>query len=218
MEVPRLSRRELAFVIGVPAAWGIMLLFHPIGEGFYPLIEDNLTAWLTMHIGMVIFVPLFAAAVYLLLRGLEGTAATAASAPIGLAVFAAFYAAFEITLGIGTGILTEQVNALPAAETAVGADLVQSYAESPIITVFTVIGTAGLTVAMIGGAMALRHAYDLGWGIPALMILSIPLISIHEPPFGPIGLAMFIVAVVLLERQRGTVPVAGAVPAGPRPA
>ena len=27
MEVPRLSRRELAFVIGVPAAWGIMLLF-----------------------------------------------------------------------------------------------------------------------------------------------------------------------------------------------
>jgi hypothetical protein len=54
------SRRELAFLVGVPAAWGILLLFHPTGDadGFYEVIEGNVTAWLTVHIGMGIFVPL----------------------------------------------------------------------------------------------------------------------------------------------------------------
>ena len=33
------------------------------------------------------------------------------------------------------------------------------------------------------------------------MLLSLPLIAIHEPPFGPIGLALFIVAVLLFLHQ-----------------
>ena len=79
---------ELAMIIGVPAAWGILLLFHPTGdtEDFYPVIDGNVTAWLTVHLGMGIFVPLFAAVVYLLLRGVESTAATVSR--IGLAVIA----------------------------------------------------------------------------------------------------------------------------------
>jgi hypothetical protein len=38
------------------------------------------------------------------------------------------------------------------------------------------------------------------------MLLCVPLIAIHEPPFGPIGLAMFILAVVLFVRQAAPVP------------
>ena len=76
MDPPRFSQRELVYLIGVPAAWGILLLFHPLGEGFYSLIDDNVTPWLTVHIGMAIFIPLFAGCVYLLLRGIEETAAT----------------------------------------------------------------------------------------------------------------------------------------------
>ena len=51
---------------------------------------------------MGVFVPLFAGAVYLLLRGLDSTAATVSR--IGLAVFAIFYAAWELVLGVGTGL------------------------------------------------------------------------------------------------------------------
>jgi hypothetical protein len=55
-----------------------------------------------------------------------------------------------------------------------------------------------------------------------LMLLSIPLIAIHEPPFGPIGLAIFIGAVVLIVRQQASAPPRGAplsissLPLGPR--
>jgi hypothetical protein len=88
-------------MIGVPVAWAILLLFHPQGGGgFYDVIDGNVVPWVTVHLGMGIFVPLFAGVVYLLLRGVDSTAATVSR--IGLAVFAIFYAAWELVLGVGT--------------------------------------------------------------------------------------------------------------------
>jgi hypothetical protein len=199
------SAPELAFIVGVPAAWGILLLFHPIGgDSFYENIDGNVTAWITVHLGMGIFVPLFAGVVYLLLRDVESTAA--AVSRIGLGVFAVLYAAWELVLGVGTGILTDETNALPEAQQAVGADLVESYGENGVIVILSVVGSLGLAVGMIGAVVALRGAYRLGPVPLVLMLLSLPLIAIHEPPFGPVGLALFIVAALLYVRQRSSAP------------
>jgi hypothetical protein len=203
-QIRRFSRPELALIIGVPAAWGILLLFHPTGdtEAFYPVIDGNVTAWLTVHIGMGIFVPLFAAIVFLLLRGVESTAATVSR--IGLAVFAVLYAAWELLLGVGTGVLTQEVDELPEAQQATGREIVESYAESGVIVALSVLGSIGLAVGMIGAVVALRLAYRTGWLPLVLMLLALPLIAIHEPPFGPVGLALFIVAVLLFARDQAS--------------
>jgi hypothetical protein len=68
------SRGELAFLIGVPLLWAILLLFHPGGAGdeIYLDVQAKVTRFLVVHIGMVIFIPLMAVVVYLLLRGVEG--------------------------------------------------------------------------------------------------------------------------------------------------
>jgi hypothetical protein len=68
---------QIAFLIGVPLAWALLLLLHPTGDGedFYPIVRDEVTAFVTVHIGTLVFAPLMAAAVYLLLRGVEGAAA-----------------------------------------------------------------------------------------------------------------------------------------------
>lgn len=207
-----MTRRELPFLLGVPAAWAILLLFHPTGDtdDFYPVIEGNVTAWLTVHIGMAIFVPLFAFAIYLLLRDLDGTAAKVSR--IGLAFFAVFYAGWELLLGGGTGILANEVPALPEGQQATGRELVESYAESGILMTLSVIGSVGLAVGIIGAVIALRGAYGLGWASVALMLLALPLIAIHEPPFGPIGLALFIGAVLLFWRQQASAPERSAAP------
>ena len=200
------NARELAFLIGVPAAWGILLIFHPTGDtdGFYEVIEGNVTAWLAVHLGMAIFVPLFAGVVYLLLRGLDSTAAKISR--IGLAVFAVLYAAWETLLGGGTGILAHEVAAMPASEQAIGRELVESYAESGVIVALSIVGGLGLGVAMIAAVIALRGAYGLGWAPIVLMLVALPLITIHEPPFGPAGLAIFIAAVILFARQKAPAP------------
>ena len=207
----RFSPPELAFMVGVPAAWGTLLLFHPLGDGrFSEIIDGNVTAWITVHLGMGIFVPLFAGVVYLLLRGVNGTAATVSR--IGLAVFAVLYAAWELVLGVGTGILANETKALPEAQQAVGADLIDSYGENGVIAVLSVLGSLGLAVAIIGAAVALRRTYRVGWAPLVLMLLSMPLIAVHEPPFGPVGLTIFIAAVVLLVRQQAAVPERSAPP------
>jgi hypothetical protein len=89
------------------------------------------TPFLVVHIGMMLFIPLMAVVVYLLLRGVEGTAARVSR--IALVPFVIFYSAWETLQGIANGILVNEVNGLPEAERALGADLVQDFAEHPLV-------------------------------------------------------------------------------------
>ena len=72
----------------------------------YPVVADETTAWLVVHVGTLVFVPLMAAAIYVLLRGVEGTAARVSR--IALGFFVVFYLAFEVLIGIGTGVFVDE--------------------------------------------------------------------------------------------------------------
>src|SRR3954463_16806953 len=95
------TRTEAAFLVGVPLAWAVLLLFHPTGDEYYAVISDSVTPWLVVHLGTAVFIPLLAAAMVVLLRGIEATAAMVSR--VALLVFAIVYAAFEVTVGIGSG-------------------------------------------------------------------------------------------------------------------
>jgi hypothetical protein len=212
--LPRLTRNEAVFVLGVPIAWAILLLFHPGGEGdqIYADLDGDGTRMLVVHVGMMVFIPLMAFAIYLLLRGIESTAAHVSR--IALIPFVVFYVAWEALQGIANGILVDEVSALPEAERGLGADLIQEFAESPLVRdlgVFAAIGGLALVVAAVAAGIALRDAGAPRWA-PAVFGLSGFLITAHPPPFGPTGLALFVVAVVLVMRAR---PVAQ--PPAPRP-
>ena len=96
------SPGELAFLIGVPLLWALLLLFHPGGEGdqIYLDVQNDVTRFLVVHIGMMLFIPLMAFAVYLLLRGVEGTAARVSR--IALVPYVVFYSAWETLQGTAT--------------------------------------------------------------------------------------------------------------------
>lgn len=207
MDSPRLSRDVLAFLIGVPLAWAVLLLFHPGGDGkeIYRDVQDSVTAFMVVHLGMLIFIPLMAAAIWLLLRGVDGTAATVSR--IALVPFVIFYSAWETLQGIGVGILASEVNGLPAAERATGADLVQNFAENPLsvsLGVFATIGSLSLILATIAAGVALRREAGAPMAVPVLLGLSGLLITAHPPPYGPTGLVLFVAAVLLYARSQTT--------------
>jgi hypothetical protein len=185
--------------VGVPLLWGILLLFHPVGDEFYPTVEESLTRWQTVHLGSMLFIPLMAGVMLLLLRGVEGTAAWVSR--IALAVFAVFYLVFEALVGIGTGLLVDNLTAPPASERAA---LVDDYMDSQIITVFETVGSAGWIFASIAAAVALSPRADGGRSpaVVLLLVLSAVPISFHVTPFGPVGLVLFIGAVLLVVRDR----------------
>lgn len=215
IDQPRFTREETAFIIGVPIAWAILLLFHPQGDAssIYADIHDDVTPMLVVHIGMLLFIPLMAGVIYLLVRGIDSTAARVCR--IALVPFVLFYAAWETLQGIANGALVDEVNALPAAERGVGADLVQGFAESPLVRdlgVFAVIGSLALVIATLAAGMALRNDAGAPVSVVVLFGLSGLLITAHPPPFGPIGLLLFVVAFILVARSESATRAGG-----PRP-
>jgi hypothetical protein len=161
VEAPRLSRDQLTLLIGVPLAWAVLLLFHPTGEGesiTYAELQDQVTRWMVVHLGMLLFIPAMAAAMYVLLRGIEGAAAQISR--ISLLLFVVFYGAFETLVGIGTGILVHDVNGLPASERAAAAPLVEEFNDHVLIRAFGVfpsIGSIAFITAAIAAGVALRR-------------------------------------------------------------
>jgi hypothetical protein len=203
------SRREVLFLVGVPLAWVILLLFHPSGEGddLYADLQDQVTRMLVVHIGMLIFIPLMAVVLYVLLRGVEGTAARVSR--IALAPYVVFYGAWEAMYGIGLGILADAVNGLPEAERATGAAVIQDYGENVLLRGFGVlvsIGSVAFITAAIAAGVALRRQAGAPIAVPVLLGLSGFLITAHPPPFGPTGLVLFIAAVLLFARSQSRTP------------
>jgi lipopolysaccharide export LptBFGC system permease protein LptF len=100
------------------------------------------------------------------------------------------------------GLLSNEVNGLPAAEQAAGADALEAYADSGGIAVFEAIGTASLLVALTAAGIALWRRAGAPLAVPVLLVLAAVPIAFHVPPFGQVGLALFIAALLLVVRAR----------------
>ena len=198
----------------MPAAWAILLLFHPSGEAdeIYQDLHDKVTVWMVVHIGMLIFIPLFAAAVYVLMRDVEGTAARVSR--IALVPFVIFYEAFETLQGIGVGTLVDELNGQSGIDEATREDLVQDFAGNILfrdLGVFVSIGSLSLVTALIAAGVALRSQAGAPLTVVVLLGVSPFLITAHPPPYGPTGLVLFIIAVLLFLRSQSTAPVPASV-------
>ena len=168
----------------------------------YEGVKDDVGAWLFVHTAFLLLTPLLGIAVYLLLSGLEGRAATVSR--VALIFFLVFYTAYEVTVGIGTGILVDYANGRPAAEQAVLAEAIQDLNRNAITadpaSIALILGVLGWVVAMVAAAVAFRRA-GAGWLPTALLGLASAFV-IHPPPVGPIALVCFAMAAALIERER----------------
>ena len=145
---------------------------------------------------------------YLLLRGVGGPAARVSR--IALASFVLFYATWEALVGVGLGLFVDAVNGLPAAEQAAGAKAVEEFADGGVIRAFELVGTASLLIALTAAGIALRGRAGAPLAVPILLVLAAIPIAWHVPPFGQVGLALFIAAVLLVVRARSGPGVAAA--------
>jgi hypothetical protein len=190
------------FLVATPLAFAVVLLFHPPGgEAVYEGVKDDVGAWLFVHTGFLLLTPLLGIAAYWLLNGLDSRAATVSR--VALIFFLVFYTAYEVTVGIGTGILVDYANGRPAAEQAVLADAIQDLNRNAIVSdpsIALVLGALGWAVAMLAAAVAFRRA-GAGW-LPTVLLGLASAFVIHPPPVGPIALVCFAVAAALIERER----------------
>lgn len=189
------------FLVATPLTLAVVLWPHPPGGvPVYEGLRNDVNDWMFVHVGLLLLTPLLAIAAYLLLGGLNSRVATLSR--VALVFFLVFYTAYEVTVGLGTAILVDYANGLPAAEQAVLADAIEDYNGNPVLadpSISLVLGFFGWVVAMVAAAIAHRRA-GAGWPVTLLLGFS-ALFAIHPPPVGQVGLACF-TAAVLIERIR----------------
>ncbi len=188
-------------MLAVPLAWAVLLLFHPApdADDIHGSLHDVATGWLVVHLGSVLFVGLFGAALYLLVRDLPGNAARVSRLAIG--PFVLFYGAGEAILGVATGVLVQHANDVPADERAAAAGAAQALWDNFIAADLIIgIGSVALVVAVIAAAVAYR---GVGASLTVSILLGLTAIAVvHTPPFGQIGLLSFAAAEALLARSQ----------------
>jgi hypothetical protein len=189
-----------AFITVAPLVLAGVLLKHPNDEGdtIYESVRPVVDNWILVHIALLLAFPFLVLAAFMLLGGLRGRAATVAR--IALLFFAVIYTAWEVMVGLSTGILTDYANGLPAAQQAAVAGAIQDFNEHWVTQVALLVGFAGWVVAMVATAIAARGA-GVGWPAVALLGLASAFV-IHPPPIGPVALVCFAAGALLLERAR----------------
>jgi hypothetical protein len=195
---------ELAFLVGVPLAWAVLLWFHPDvpdPDNVYGGLRDEVATYQIVHVGTLIFIGLMGVAIYMLVRDLPGKAATISRLAIG--PFVLFYSAWETVIGLATGALVQHANDAPPGERPAVSDTIQSLQENVIVGEFSVaavVGALAWIVAVIAAAVAVRRA---GAPVLATVLLGLSVVVVsHPPPIGPIGLACFAGAVLVLYRSQ----------------
>jgi hypothetical protein len=203
MQTPRLTRRQLPFLIGMPIAWAVLLWFHPDAspDNVYEDLRDDVTTYLIVHVGMLIFIGLIGVALYLVVRDLPGKAATISRLAIG--PFVLFYSAWESVIGLAVGVLVQHANNAPPGDRPAISDAIQALGENAIVGeagVLVTVGALAWVTAVIGAAVAVRRA---GAPVLATVLLGLSVVVVsHPPPIGPVGLACFVGAVLLLYRSQ----------------
>jgi hypothetical protein len=202
------TRLRQLTLMGIPFAFAILLLFHPLAlghalgeESIYEALRNHVLRWQVVHVLQLLFIGLMGVAIYVLTSTMEGSATTVSR--LAAVSFVLFYGAWEAATGIGTGVLVSYANSLPAAEQAVANDIVQAYFDNPLIgnrSLLSVLGMLSWFAALGAAAISFLLA-GAPRSVPVLLALSGLAFGLgHPPPLGPLGLVFFIAATWRLER------------------
>jgi len=185
--VARFLRRLV--LLGAPLLLAGVLLKHP------PNPAAAVDWWLTLH---VILLPLFglgALAVYLLIEGINGLAATVSRLAIG--VFVVVYSAYDTLFGLAKGILTRHGVALPAEQQATVQQAIEAISGSRIGNVIAVVGSAGWTVGVLAAAIALSRPSKPRLSISVLMIAAVLLCFPYGHSMRTLGVMVAVMAAAI---------------------
>jgi hypothetical protein len=193
-------------LLGTPLVLEILEIWHPTSSGTestFEVIVNNADWWLILHILQLPLFGLMALAVYLLVDGLHGWAATISR--IGAWFFAVFYIALDSVLGIAGGVIARGAHRLPADQQALVARQLEEFAFSPIVggggpSLIGILGPLGWVTAIVGAAIALRQAGLPR--VPSILIGLSAIFAVHSWPTGSLGLAFFLLGAGLAESAR----------------
>ena len=202
-------------LIGTPLLTGTLLLFHPLPEAaemehtglpqglaLYELMAPIAEGFLIVHLLFPLALALLGLSVVLLLHGVQSMAATVSR--VCAFVFTISYIVYETIIGTVTGLLIRDAAALSPAEQAVIGDVIYRNYTDPVLgdlpSVVSLTAWMSWCLAVTLAAFVLRRS---GKSLGACILLGLSFIFIsHASMLGPLGMILFLLAVIGIERAR----------------
>jgi hypothetical protein len=202
-------------LIGTPLMTGTLLLFHPLPEAaemgvtelpkglaLYELLAPIADGFLIIHLLFPLALALLGLSVVLLLDGVPGIVATVSR--ISAIVFTISYIMYETIIGTVTGLLIRDAAAGSPTEQAVIGDVIHRNYTDPILgdlpSLVSLTAWISWFLAVTLAAIALRRS---GKPLGACILLGLSFIFIsHASMLGPLGMILFLLAVIGIERGR----------------
>jgi hypothetical protein len=199
---------RMLVVFGTPVAFATTGFLHlvpwPAGSAIeaYTRLRDHATLWITIHVVQLLLILLLAVAVYWLTEGLTSTPARLSR--VALLPYLVFYSAFDTIVGVSRGLVAHYGSQLPAAQQAVLPGVTDALSPfwHPVTFTIDLIACLSWAVAAVAAAVALRRA-----GAPWAATIPLGLAGLigaydHAAPYGPVAMALFLIAAGILSRPR----------------
>jgi hypothetical protein len=206
-----LARRIL--VIGVPIAFAVISVFHPMPEPIAGL-ADQVNWWITLHALQIPMFLLMGCAILALGWATSGHAVTVSR--VATLVFIAVYPAYDAFAGLGSGYLVRHAEGTDAATQSVLYETVSGVFDSPINTGLYVTSTLAWMVAVVSLGVALRHGPG-GRAVTILFIAAGLTLIDHGGAFGAVSFSLFAAAAALHTFARASEPDSGGTAHHPAP-
>jgi hypothetical protein len=206
VSAPGLATWRLALLVGAPLAFAVTGLLHLVpasettaGSDFDHVVPHS-GLWIGVHVIQLVIISLLALAVASFIHDLSDRVAMVSR--VALVPFVAFYSAFDASVGLSGGLLARFVSAHPATgdEVSQAADEVTDPLSQPVLIIVYAVAVLSWLVAVVGVAVAVRRA-GAGLAGPVLLVIGAAIIAIdHAAPFGPLGMVVWIVGAVMIDR------------------
>ena len=194
--MPAALRRVL--LLGPPLALAALEVIHPRPEQNAQAVMDVATWFMAFHLIQLVLIGLVALSVVLLADSVGRAAAW--TTRVGVAVFLAFFCAYDSLAGIATGYAMRSARDLPRAGQEAVWDVVADWPGlDPVAFPLSIVATLGWLIALVPLAMVARRAGAprLQWGLIALA--GIFLLGGHPAPFGTLAFGCLFLAALLRE-------------------
>ena len=169
--IPLLLRRLV--LLGTPLALLGLEIAHPVFSSMEELLPSA-DRWLVVHIIQIPLFGLMAVAVYLLVDGLRGQAATISR--LAMWVFIVFYVALDAMSGVATGIQLQHAGELDPGQRTIVVQAVDALFDDPIAYGIGAVGTIGWVVGVLAASTALHRTgaprLTVGLLVPAALIFA----------------------------------------------
>lgn len=194
-----LVRRGLLFA--VPVATAAVIAGHPPDPATATDLGDATSRYIGIHVALLFMLPLLGIALWLLLDGISGLAATVARILIPVALV--FYAAFDALVGIAAGVLSRETTAMSGAERLGAEALAARWLEIPTpLPIVSTLAVVSWTAALLAAALSHYHARSPRVAVAGLALAG-PLFGFGHPYItGVIGMAGLLVAALAIELNR----------------